>query len=501
MFTLLDGRECFYQWDINRQVIVDDPTIKEVHFCNKTDDCSLVVEVKQTEVFADNKVLFVQSVADVPNILLQNDFPIRVYAYCNDGYTKIEEVFKVKSRTKPADYVYEETPIITFNEMLRRIEETGQEVIASIPDAVQEAITQNTELLDTVTIDVTNCNKETSTPIEVTDDIRRFVDSCRAGKDVLAFLKNADGQFPGLVNVHDSNTQYHIFVYGTPTYIYGRYEDTYPEYYRYSIQMIYTKEDESIRAHGFRKEVSRFATEEYVDNAIANIDIPEQDIDLSDYYTKAETNAAIEQAIDGIEIPEVDLTPYATQQFVLDKVAEIDIPESDVDLSDYYTKAETDAAIYNSKDTYYLDFSSATEAEQPATADIIEFATRFIAGQNVCAHARINESGNAAKGYQPVTVQKLVGNKLRITTNGLDPINVAADNPCRYYSYIVRADSTNGWVYCVENTHSFAIATHTYVAQAIADSAQGETDLSNYYTKDEVNALFNGIATAEGGSY
>ena len=44
-------------------------------------------------------------------------------------------------------------------------------------------------------------------------------------------------------------------------------------------------------------------------------------------------------------------------------------------------------------------------------------------------------------------------------------------------------------------------ATKEYVAETIAGSAQPEVDLSGYYTKEEVNALFNGIATAEGGSY
>ena len=44
MFAIADGREHFYQWDLNRRVVVDDPTITEVHFCNRTDDCSLVVE-------------------------------------------------------------------------------------------------------------------------------------------------------------------------------------------------------------------------------------------------------------------------------------------------------------------------------------------------------------------------------------------------------------------------------------------------------------------------
>lgn len=117
MFKLQDGREHLYQWDINRRVIVEDPTIDEVHFCNKTDDCSLVVKTYTDDTY-DGKVY-----ADIPNILLQNDFPIRVYAYCNDGYTKIEECFKVKSRTKPSDYVYEETTVVRIDTLIDKAEQ------------------------------------------------------------------------------------------------------------------------------------------------------------------------------------------------------------------------------------------------------------------------------------------------------------------------------------------------------------------------------------------
>ena len=111
MFRIEDGRKEFYQWDLDRRVIVSDPTIKEVHFCNKTDDCSLVVEV-----YEENGVYF----ANVPNILLQEDWRIHVYAYCGECYTKQEAVFKVIPRSKPADYVYTETEVKRWEEIEQR---------------------------------------------------------------------------------------------------------------------------------------------------------------------------------------------------------------------------------------------------------------------------------------------------------------------------------------------------------------------------------------------
>lgn len=114
MFRIADGRDFMYQWDIDRQVVVDDPSIVEVHFCNRTEDVSLVVEV-------------VDGLANVPNILLQSSFDIHVFGY--DGKaTRHDAVFKVKAKTKPSDYVYTETEIKSYEYLenkIREIEEQG----------------------------------------------------------------------------------------------------------------------------------------------------------------------------------------------------------------------------------------------------------------------------------------------------------------------------------------------------------------------------------------
>ena len=116
MFKLLDGREHLWQWDLDRQIAVSDSTVTEVHFCNKTDDCSLVVKV-------------VDGIANIPNILLQQPFDIRVYAYCA-CYTKVEATFKVKARTQPSDYVYTETETLQYSTLGNRIDELQEQVEA-----------------------------------------------------------------------------------------------------------------------------------------------------------------------------------------------------------------------------------------------------------------------------------------------------------------------------------------------------------------------------------
>lgn len=114
MFRIYDGRIEFFQWDLDRKIIVSDPAIDEVHFCNKTDDCSLVVKVYE---------LNGQRVANVPNILLQSNWDIRVYGYCGSCYTKQAARFKVVGRTKPADYIYTETEVRTLDYLESRLDE------------------------------------------------------------------------------------------------------------------------------------------------------------------------------------------------------------------------------------------------------------------------------------------------------------------------------------------------------------------------------------------
>ena len=111
MFRIYDGREHFYQWDLDRKLIVEDPSIKEVHFCNRTDSCSLICE---TYVEGDFTLV------NVPNILLQTNWRIHVYAY--NGYTKQENIFEVVQRTKPSDYIYTETEILNYEDLEKRIE-------------------------------------------------------------------------------------------------------------------------------------------------------------------------------------------------------------------------------------------------------------------------------------------------------------------------------------------------------------------------------------------
>lgn len=96
---LADGRGELYQWDTGRKVVIDDESIKRVHYQNRFYGRTIDVDVTG-------------GFAIVPDRLLQSCAPLVVFAWSgnpDDGYTKIEKTFEVNRRNKPSDYVF--TPV------------------------------------------------------------------------------------------------------------------------------------------------------------------------------------------------------------------------------------------------------------------------------------------------------------------------------------------------------------------------------------------------------
>lgn len=125
-FCIEGGRKQFYRWDLNQKIVVNDPAIDEVHFCNGTTEKSMVSTVKDGR-------------ANVPNVLLQEARKIKVYGYSVD-HTKVEKIYEVKDRTKPEDYVYEEAEVYRWAELDKRLTaiETAEEYELFLEGAIKE---------------------------------------------------------------------------------------------------------------------------------------------------------------------------------------------------------------------------------------------------------------------------------------------------------------------------------------------------------------------------
>lgn len=166
MFSILDGREYFFQWDTDRKLIVHDSTIKEVHFCNRTDECSLVCEV-----YTESGV----SLVNVPNILLQDNWKINVYAY--DGqYTKHSKRFDVKSRSKPSDYVYTETEVKNYERLKTELNQYIDEVVKELEVtadltgyATEEYVNKAIEGIEVPEVDLSNYYTKQQTNTAITN--------------------------------------------------------------------------------------------------------------------------------------------------------------------------------------------------------------------------------------------------------------------------------------------------------------------------------------------
>lgn len=129
---LADGRGELYQWDTGRKVVIDDESIKQVHYQNRFYGRTIDVDVSD-------------GFAIIPDQLLQSFAPLVVFAWAGsaeDGYTKIEKAFKVHKRNKPADYVFTPVDQKTLDDLQKQIgdiadltTEAKENLVAAINEA------------------------------------------------------------------------------------------------------------------------------------------------------------------------------------------------------------------------------------------------------------------------------------------------------------------------------------------------------------------------------
>lgn len=141
--SIKNGRDRFWQWDVNQQLVLRggaDPL--HVHFVQDDSlEPQAVLPVKQ----ADGSFL-----APVPNILLQTAEEVIVYVYytgTDEQYTKTFKRFYVVPREKPAEYIYTETQLVTWEGMIQRVDDTLRDAanILTIADACAQNAQEDAE--------------------------------------------------------------------------------------------------------------------------------------------------------------------------------------------------------------------------------------------------------------------------------------------------------------------------------------------------------------------
>lgn len=122
---LLDNPQ-LYQWDLNRKIkiIGKEENIDEIHICHIGDEEALVVPIKK-----EKNIL----IADIPNILLQTSEEIMIYLVKNNKTIK-EFFFKVNNRERPSAYIYEETEVLNYSLLNKRLNQLEEDL-----DNIEEA--------------------------------------------------------------------------------------------------------------------------------------------------------------------------------------------------------------------------------------------------------------------------------------------------------------------------------------------------------------------------
>lgn len=502
IFKIADGRECFYQWDIDRQLIVSDPTITEVHFCNRTDVCSLVVEV-------------VDGVANVPNKLLQSGFDVRVFGY--DGKATMHEAtFKVKARTQPADYVYTETVVKSIEEILEAAETvttTANEFYEFVEDhtlgltddgkgnveltavGAEEDINltnyytkaEINELIENIDIpetDLTGYATETYVNEAIANiDIPEVDLEPYAKKTDIPDVSDFISEIP---DEYITESELNAKGYATKTELNDKANSNHTHTGYAATNHTHSTAD----VDGLQKALNEKATQADIDKAIElhdhRYDYAPIDHTHGDEYAAKTHTHSYNNLLDKPTIPSVE--GLATKKYVDDAIANIEIPVGpggDVDLSDYYTKEETDELIsgINQCDTYFFNAEAVewqNRGPTPAPASLAEFAQRLLAGEavNLCM-AQIVE-GDVRWMPAEFAITKVNDVLCVAFEQGVSVIDIGKENILQPYR--VYPEATVGWAVAKTASFSKFIADKTYVDTAIQ------------------NAL-NAIGVAEGGAY
>lgn len=297
---------------------------------------------------------------------------------------------------------------------------------------------------------------------------------------------------------------------------------------------------------------SGYATTSYVDNAVADVDV-----DLTGYATET----YVDKQIDAIDIPEVDLTGYATENYVLTEIARVQTGDAEVnldgfatedwvedqidaiDLSNYYTKTEVDSAISSSSGTG----SGIGKVGKYTTSEIFNDytsnrATGTYSHAEGCNTKALGDMGSHAEGCNSEASGAYShAEGMETYADGEAAHAEGASTQAHGYASHAEGQDTcaagmrqhvEGWLNIVDNDNRYIhiagngkrngdntytrsnaytldwdgnawFAGNVYIGGTSIDDASvigtgGSVNLTNYYTKSQVDDLIDGIETSGG---
>lgn len=343
------GRSCFYQWDSGQTVIVEhEGKIHEVHFAHKDDERSLTVITKEIENGVE---------ANVPNILLQSAEDVFAYLVFRDAdgtETRKAVRIPVIARPKPETYVYTESEVLNYAYLDERLKELEGEGLAN---AVADYLEKNPPQAGATEEEKKQIQQNKTDIEQLTKDKLDADKLPEAVNDALAQAK-ASGEFKG-----DP---------GEP----GEQGPAGPA--------------GADGAKGDKGETG--ATGPKGDTGPEGPQGPagadgKDGQNGSDYVlTDADKKEIAELAADMVDVPDVDLTGYATEEYVKNKIAEAELGGEEVDLSGYAQKSELPTKVSQLENdkgylTQHQDISGKLDASALPTAINTALAQAKVSGE------------------------------------------------------------------------------------------------------------------------
>ena len=199
------------------------------------------------------------------------------------------------------------------------------------------------------------------------------------------------------------------------------------------------------------------------------------------YQNKDQVDEAISEAIENIDIPEIDLTGYATEEYVNNAIENIEIPE--VDMTGY-------AKAYSFNPILALPFNDEEKAKLEEIYDhyknrnydiMVNFDGRacsviYIDGNRMTIYSQRSDSLFNKYDFTfndgVLTTTKWSSSKILLDSYNVELSKLASPSDAK-------TNVSDGFKYIKEN-----YATKTYVDEAVA-----ATDLTDYYTKSEIDEL------------
>lgn len=509
-----------WQWDSNQRILVEDPTITEVHFCNKTTPNSLVVETYTDDTY-DGKVY-----AEIPNILLQEDWDICVYAFCN-CYTKVEERIKVKARSKPSDYVYTETEVKSWSELEKRIDDIEKNGISDevIGDAVADYLTEHPIEAGATQEEVAQINKNK----EDIATLNTEIDNLPTKEYVDNEVKNVKVDLTGYATeqyVKDEIDKIEVNAdlegYATENWVLQKgYISSVPSEYvtESELTAMGYATNSQLSAYAMKSDIptvptkvsqlendKKYLTDSALGGYAKKTDIPQkvsyfendkgyltEHIDISgkadkehthsQYMTKTEHSVWELDFVTSIE--QEYYNKQETEQYVVDAVKNVG-----VDLTGYATEQYVDTIIadINECDTYFFNPFEVEWASglnpTPAPDSLAEFAQRILNGDGVSLYVA-HEVSEGDRRWTPCEVC-ISDNEVRFHRCLL---HYDFGREVAIQTYRVYESTNEGYDWCVQGSASMLLsydlkyATESYVNNAIAniDTPEGSGSQEVFY--------------------